>query len=268
MKKILICVAKFLLFFTAWVLIVTLVPVPTHPNAAMQRLWYEVMPFAAILLLTFVFAKLVERGRIKVPVFRHLFKNIWVGLLAGCVWLGAAMGILLALGIAAFAGSSEVPLLWVWILAAFVNVCMQELLIRGYLYQLVKKEYGHIAALVATTALFTLMHAGAFEAGPVAVLNVVTMSIFVTLVLEYTRALLAPILIHAVWNIVGCIGLGAVSLAEDYLHVWHVLFSGSPLLSGGAYKLEGSIVVLFLNSAFILLFASLLRSKKRRKNVA
>lgn len=93
---------------------------------------------------------------------------------------------------------------------------MQEVLVRGYLYQMIKNNYNIVAAVIVSTGLFTFAHGGAFEAGILPVLNIITMSLFVTAVLEYTESLIAPIVIHFLWNGVGAIILGGVSLAEDY----------------------------------------------------
>ena len=117
--------------------------------------------------------------------------------------------------------------------------------------------------MVVTTALFTFMHGGAFEAGIVPVLNVITMSILMTAVLEYTQSLIDPVMMHFIWNGAGGIILGVVSLADDYPHLFTTAFTGNTLLSGGMPKMEGSIVVLTINIALTLLF--LLFLKKQRK---
>ena len=62
---------------------------------------------------------------------------------------------------------------------------MQEVLVRGYLYQMIKNNYNIVVAVLISTGLFTFAHGGAFEAGILPVLNVITMSLFVTAVLEY-----------------------------------------------------------------------------------
>lgn len=71
-----------------------------------------------------------------------------------------------------------VQLLWLWMLSAFVNVVMQELLVRGYIHQLLKTNCNLPVAVVVSNALFTLMHGGAFEAGLLPVANVVSMCLF------------------------------------------------------------------------------------------
>lgn len=138
---------------------------------------------------------------------------------------------------------------------------MQEMLVRGYLYQMIKRNYNVVAATVVSTILFTFAHGGAFEAGTLPVLNVLTMSLFMTAVLEYTNSLIAPIIVHFLWNSVGAIILGGVSLAEDYPHLFNMTFGGNQLLSGGIYKIEGSVVVFVLNVIMIIGF---IMAKKRR----
>ena len=50
-----------------------------------------------------------------------------------------------------------------------------------------------------------------------------------TAVLEYTESLIAPIVIHFLWNGVGAIILGGVSLAEDYPHMFNMVISGNSI---------------------------------------
>ena len=155
-------------------------------------------------------------------------------------------------------------MLWLWIISVFLNTIMQEMLVRGYLYQLIKANCSTITAAVITTALFTLMHGGAFEAGIIPVLNIVTMSLLMTAVLEYTHSLTAPIIMHFIWNCVGAVILGGVSLADDYPNLCVTEFTGNALLSGGEFNIEGSIVVLLLNTALALVFLFL--AKKTSNN--
>ena len=132
---------------------------------------------------------------------------------------------------------------------------MQELLVRGYIYQLLKREFNLAVAVVTTTLLFTLMHGGAIEAGILPVANVVTMSLFVTALYESEKTILAPIAAHSIWNIFGAIILGGVCLADDYPSICTLVPSSNMLLSGGALKVEASIVVLLVNIALPLFFS-------------
>jgi len=185
-----------------------------------------------------------------------------LGGVTGTIWLGASVGILSILGVVQIEGKNQIAMLWLWLLAAFLNTVMQEMLVRGYLYQMIKSNGSIAAAIIVSTGLFTFAHGGAFEAGILPVLNVITMSLFMTAVLEYTGSLIAPIVIHFLWNGVGAIILGGVSLAEDYPHLFDMTIHGNPILSGGSCKIEGSIIVLFMNLAFLIGFVA---AKKRRE---
>ena len=80
--------------------------------------------------------------------------------------------------------------------SAFLNTVMQEMLVRGYLYQMLKSNYNTVAAVIVSTGLFTFAHGGAFEAGILPVLNVITMSLFVT---AHCYCIYGPIYICTWW---------------------------------------------------------------------
>ena len=72
-----------------------------------------------------------------------------------------------------------------------------------------------------------------------------------TAVLEYSGSLVAPIIMHFLWNGIGALILSGVSLADDYPSLLITSFSGNEILSGGACKIEGSIFVLIVNIGLI-----------------
>lgn len=178
-------------------------------------------------------------------------------------YVGVSVVILSIIGVIHIDGRNQISMLWLWLFSAFINSVMQEVLVRGYLYQMIKNNYNTVAAVIVSTGLFTFAHGGAFEAGILPVLNVITMSLFVTAVLEYTESLIAPIVIHFLWNGIGAIILGGVSLADDYPHLFNMVISGNPILSGGNCKIEGSIVILFMN--LILMIGFVIAKKKKTK---
>lgn len=262
MKKLLITTVKTLFYFIGWALLAGLIPLPDAESPAIWRFWAELIPFLCIVGISLLFW-LIEKRKIQIFPICHVVKDCVIGILGGAVWLGLTFLIMWFLGVLKVESSNAVSLLWLWIFSVFINTVMQELLVRGYLYQMIKVNYNVAAATIISSALFTFMHGGAFEAGIIPVLNVLSMSLLMTVILEYTQSLLAPIIMHFFWNTVGAIILGGVSLAEDYPHLLTTVFSGSAFLSGGIYKMEGSIVVLFLNLILIAVFM-VLHTKKRK----
>lgn len=260
MKKFLITALKIVVFFIGWVVMASIIDVPSD-NPVIWRLFAEMIPLVVLMVFTVAFL-LIEKKTIHIPVKQNSIKGITSGTVIGFIWIGIAGGTLLLLKQYEIIGKSEVPLLWLWIISAFINVVMQELLVRGYIYQLLKTKYNLTVAVIITTILFTVMHGGAIEAGVLPVVNVVTMCLFTTALYEAEGTLLAPIMAHAVWNIVGSLFLGGVSLADDYPHFLTLSASENTLLSGGNYKIEASIVTTVLNVALMVLFYFLYRNRK------
>ena len=251
-------------FFLGWAIAASLLPLPSPASPAVWRLWAELIPLLAVIAFTLLFW-LLERGRVQLPLARAPGRGLLIGAAAGALWLAVPTLAMYAAGVIRPEGVNQIAQFPLWITAAVLNVIMQELLVRGYLYQLLRQAHGAAVAVAASTALFTLLHGGALAAGPVPVLNVLTMSLLMTAVLEYTGSLVAPTAMHAVWNGVGALVLGGVSLADDYPHLLNMAFSGEELLSGGACKIEGSVFVLLTNIALLLLFLSLGRRRARAR---
>lgn len=261
MKKIIEGFGKAVLFFVGWAICIGLIPAPESNIPAIWRFWAEAIPLIIIVLFTLIFW-LIEKKTIKIPLIKYPFKSLIIGTAAGLLWIFGAVGIIYFLGGIRFGEGNQISISAIWFLALFLNTIMQELLVRGYLYQMLKSKYNIIAATIVSTGLFVIMHGGAFEAGLIAVFNVLTMSLLMTIVLEYTESLLASVMMHFIWNAVGALILGGISVADDYPHILTMEFMGNPLISGGIYKIEGSCIVFVLNILLIAIFVIL---KKRRK---
>ena len=265
MKRIVITFIECICFFLGWAILSAVLPLSNSDNPALWRLWAEITPLLSIIAFTFIFW-IIEKKIIKLHLFNNPVKGVLLGTITGILWLGLPIIVMKLMKVIEFNGKNDIPLFFVWILAAFLNVIMQELLVRGWLYQVLKQKYNIAISTIVTTALFTLLHGGAFEAGLVPVVNVLTMSLLMTVILEYSGSLIAPTIMHFMWNGIGALVLGGVSLADDYPHLLNMIFSGSKLLSGGECKIEGSIVVLVVNVMLLAVFIGLQR--KNGNNMA
>lgn len=253
MKKAVNTTLKITGFFLGWAVLASILPLSSSEIPAIWRLWAEIMPLLAIIAFTFIFW-LIEKKRVKLHLFENPVKGVILGIITGAVWLVIPVFIMYIAKMIHFDGMNSINLFPVWVLAAFLNVIMQELLVRGYLYQMIRQHHNIAAAVLITSILFTVLHGGALEAGIVPTLNVFTMSLLMTAVLEYTGSIIAPIIMHFLWNGIGALVLGGVSLADDYPNLFITTFTGNEILSGGVCKIEGSIIVLFVNVILIILF--------------
>lgn len=263
MTKFLRVVGKTVLFYAIWLLLVAVIDWPVH-DPVLWRLNAEMVPLAILIVLSIVFWIIDRR---KTPIFElnSPIKSIFSGLALGFSWVTISFGILFVSDQLSIIGTNTIGQLELWILACFINVCMQELLIRGYTYQLLRKNYSVWAGIIINTAIFVFLHGSAFEAGTIAILNVLTMSLFMFFAYEATESWLFITMVHFAWNAIGGIFFGAVNLAEDYPSIIDLSVNGPSWLSGGDAKLEGSIVVLIFNLILIFRYAMKWRYKERRK---
>lgn len=245
------------LYFIVWVTLVSMLSLvkdldPIKGRPGLLRLWYEFLPLLITLVLDFIFRGL-SRIKSSRPDIRKLSRDSIFGLVFGLVWIGLVLVILRLAGVIRIGSKNLVESLAIFSLALFLNTIMQEYLVRGYMFERVSMTGNNFLAIVFTSLIFTLLHGGAFEVGLVGVLNVVSMSILMSLLLIYRKGLVAPIMVHFIWNFIGGIILGGVSLAEDYPSIYNLSFTGSKILAGGSFKLEGSIVVFLVNISMIAL---------------
>lgn len=252
MKRAVITFLKILIFFMGWAILSGIINIPCD-NPAIWRFFAELIPFAVMVAFSIIFL-IIEKGEVKIQIMKNCLKGTIVGIFVGIIWIGLSVIILFSSRQLEIIEKNNVTLLWLWFLSAFINVIMQELLVRGYLYQLLKKKYNLKLAIVVTTIIFTFLHGGAFEAGVIPVINVITMCLFTTALYESEQTILAPILAHTIWNIVGAIILGGVSLADDYPSLYSMASSGNEILSGGNYKIEASVVVMVINIVLTIFF--------------
>ena len=268
-KKALGTFIKFLLFFLIWATGISLVfsvyekpPVIAHNNA-MLRLYWEAAPLAMVVVCTVLAIAFIDKKMVTVTITKKPIRDTVLGLVFGIGWISAVVLILVSLGSLTFDSSSHVSALPIWGLALFMNAATQELLIRGYIFSMVRRAYNSAVAVIATTVLFLALHGGAFGVSVVAILNVLTMSIFVSLLLLWTEGLWASILAHYTWNMIAGIVTNGIALASDYPSMLQVSLHGASLLTGGAAKIEGSIVTLGINLILISVTIFMLQRKRQ-----
>ncbi|WP_297281926.1 CPBP family intramembrane glutamic endopeptidase [uncultured Anaerococcus sp.] len=261
MNKLVKTIAKVVGFFVVWLALSVLIPIPDIAADARWRFMAELVPLFAIIIVTYILYK-IEKDKFPIFPVNKSAKEIVLAIIAGLAWFFLPFLTLKVFGFLEITNTKHVDMLYLWILSAFINTIMQELLARGYIYQLIKSKFSIRSATIVTTLVFTLMHGGAFEAGLIAILNVVTMSLLMTIILEYTNSLLVPIIMHFIWNTLGGIIFGTVSLASDYPHIYNMKIHGNQIISGGPFKMEGSIFVFAINIIMIAIVYKIYKKKR------
>jgi uncharacterized protein len=196
--------------------------------------------------------------------------RLWVvGAIAGALTIGLASAALFALDTlqitSTFPGSSLAAAgryAVILLPAAF----FEELLVRGYLFAVLRRVAGWKMALIVTSIAFGLMHMGNPGADGEAILAVTVAGFFLGMVLLATRSLYAAGAAHFAWNWVMAGGLhvavsGLASPDPDY----RTIETGPDWLTGGAWGPEGgvaAVVTMFI--AIFYLYGRYLRRMESR----
>jgi membrane protease YdiL (CAAX protease family) len=193
-----------------------------------------------------VIAKLGEHPRDDLRVDKEAGRNLGLGLLTGFAIMAIAVGIAAVLGVYRIVGPGDTSrLVLELVTVAILPGVMEELMFRGILFRWIEDFGGSWAALLITSALFGLAHimnpnATWFSSFAIAVEAGVLLGGAYML----TRSLWFPMGLHAAWNFTqGEIFDVPVSGIDEHGLVQAKL-SGPPLLSGGSFGLEASLIAL------------------------
>lgn len=188
-----------------------------------------------------------------------------VGIILGLALFSSVFGLLHVIGVARWHGVSArfdvIPVLAGSILAAVG----EELSFRGGLFRLLEESFGTTIALVASAALFGLLHAlnpGATLTSTVSV--ALEAGVLLAAAYALTRNLWLPIGLHLGWNFTegGIFGV-SISGGAAAKGLFSVSLVGHTLLTGGRFGPEASVVaiVVCLAVAAVLLVLAVRRGR-------
>jgi membrane protease YdiL (CAAX protease family) len=128
--------------------------------------------------------------------------------------------------------------------AMLLNAVTQEVLVRGYILQTIESQSNVVAAVVLSSVIFLLLHAGAIvEGGILPAFNLFAAGLLLGLAYTTTRSLWLPVALHFSWNLLQGPLLGIAVSGQTLDSGWRMLdLTGPPLFTGGAFGLEGGLV--------------------------
>lgn len=192
-------------------------------------------------------------------------KEIFLGFVTGVVLLGSVFLILLITGNINVDNVEFHPASLSVNLVAFLLVGFnEEMLTRGYLMGSVKKLSNKVFALVLVAVLFSLMHIFNDNFSLVPFLNIFLAGILLGVVYVYTERLWFAISLHFTWNFFQgpVFGSQVSGTVTDGTFI-QLTKTGNPLITGGDFGFEGSLIMTFLMIAII--FALSFHYHKKQK---
>lgn len=126
----------------------------------------------------------------------------------------------------------------------------EELVFRGYILRNLRKSFSRWKALVISSLLFTLVHAGNAGVSVLAMLNIFLGGMFLGVCCLQTRSLWMPVFMHFGWNFLQGPIVGFAVSGLGFQSVLAAEAGANALISGGRFGLEGSVVcAAFLTAA-------------------
>lgn len=157
-----------------------------------------------------------------------------------CIWYYDGLYIVgFSLGKNVIAG-----LLFAVLLFALVAIG-EEMLCRGYWYGLIERSFGPMTAVIATSILFATLHLTNPNVlqSPIPVINLLLGGLLLGVSRKVTQGLWVPIGVHFTWNLFqGNVFGFAVSGLQIQDSVIRIHTTGHPLISGGGFGAEGSVI--------------------------
>lgn len=163
-------------------------------------------------------------------------------------------------------------------IGAFGMTCavavVEEVMFRGVLFRIVEEKTGTWGAMAVSAVLFGALHlinSGATLFGAVSI--AIEGGLMLAAAYTLTRSLWLPIGLHLGWNFAegGIFGTNVSGSSDHTLGLFRSTASGSPVLSGGSFGPEASIIALLVcGTMTVLLLRKALRAGqiRRRKTPA
>jgi len=142
----------------------------------------------------------------------------------------------------------------------------EELVIRGYVFAVLRRMAGWRTALVITSVVFGLLHAWNPGADAESILAVVVAGFFLGAILLATRSLYAAGAAHFAWNWVmaGALHIAVSGMPSNDVD-YRMVETGPDWLTGGPWGPEGGLAaVLFMFVGIFYLYGRYLRQMERK----
>ncbi len=209
--------------------------------------------FAAAAVANALVLRVYERGRladIGLGWSNASRRNLAVGFAGGAGAALLVVGVPLLTPFASLHRDPEFP--GGWETALFVGIVLlfgaigEELLFRGYAFQVLLRELGPFATILPVSVLFGLSHSANAGSSPLSLANTIGWGIVLGVAFLRSGDLWLPIGLHYGWNLI--LPLLGVPLSgfrmgiTGYVLDWHI----GDLWSGGSYGPEGGILTSFV----------------------
>lgn len=241
----------------------------------LAQLFFDIAGAIAMLAATWLLTRFVDHRTFQsiglAP--KNAPRSLAAGLALGAIWLALSVGGVWAAGWTSLQTPVAVSGSLLLLLAAsvFLNTLTQQLLLCGYILQTIRSRANSHVSMLASAALFSAYHAGAYHGAWLPIINVFGAALLFCLAYEVAGNLWFPVGIHFAWNLLLGPVLGLTVSGTEKMGLGWQVFSvhGPPLFTGGGFGLEGGLVVTVTSLLLIVAIAPFRFGRsigKRKKN--
>jgi len=208
---------------------------------------YDAMVLVFLHLAYVSYVRLVEKRQVAELATNRCVVDTSKGVLLGVAIGGLVFGFLWILGCLEIVDVGNWRALLPFLLTATMAGYWEELVFRGILFRIVEESFGTWLTLALSAVIFGLVHLKNPNANITGALAVaLTGGVVLGAAYVLTRSLWVPIGMHVTWNFIQGGVFGApVSGKIGAGGFFQTRLSGSPLISGGGFGPEASLIAIF-----------------------
>ncbi len=215
--------------------------------SAFGRTQIEFLAMVTVILAALAMVRYVDRQPFSMIglTCEKALSHVVGGTLVGAALVLLVLGVLALLGMVGTGtgnGPFERDLVWST-LALMFNVVTQEVMVHGYVQQMVRGKFGSTTGVLVSSCLFVLIHYAFFNLQSILLLtNLFVAGALLGIVFLKARSLWLPIGIHFGWNFIQGPILGLPITTIDLWNSDLVELNGPDFWTGGMMGIEGGII--------------------------
>jgi membrane protease YdiL (CAAX protease family) len=209
-----------------------------------------------VLAIYAAYVRLVERRPVTELDGAGAFPETASGFVVGLALFSITIAILVALGVAHVGRGDGLRALLLGFTLSLGAAMAEETMVRAIFFRIVEGSLGTAIAIALSALLFGFLHAanpGASVVSSVAI--ALEAGVLLAAVYVFTRRLWMCMGVHAAWNFAEGGVFGASVSGNKPYGLFSSTFTGAPLLSGGKFGPEASLVAVVVCLAAGVLFA-------------
>jgi membrane protease YdiL (CAAX protease family) len=153
------------------------------------------------------------------------------------------------------------PQLFIGVAGMAIVAFWEELVFRGYILNNLMESVNKYMALVYSALLFALVHYNNPGMNIISMVNILLAGLLLGINYIFTRNLWFGILFHFAWNFYQGAVLGYRVSGISLKSLFEQQINGSPLLTGGTFGFEGSLIAGILSLLSVLALAMVYRQR-------